>query len=188
MINQIFPNYFYSLLTPTNKEEILKADKNAKIDKNIKREEVPTHKQSFLFPEELGSFLVPSVQKFFKELGYKDKTEVTLQSIWKNVYEKGQYQNMHDHLCGYDNADLSASLFLEDDHPNASRFYFYNRHQSEISGAWRKMIKSLSNFHVYWIYPKAGDILFFPSHMLHGVTPHNLEKPRETISFNMKIK
>ena len=169
MINQIFPNYFYSLITPTNKEEILKAAKNAKIDKNLKREGVPTHRQSFLFPEELGSFLVPSVQKFFKELGHKDKTEVTLQSIWKNVYEKGQYQNMHDHLYGYDNADLSASLFLEDDHPNASRFYFYH-------------------FNAYWIYPKAGDILFFPSHMLHGVTPHNLEKPRETISFNMKIK
>ena len=44
------------------------AAKNAKIDKNLKREGVPTHRQSFLFPEELGSFLGPSVQKFFKEL------------------------------------------------------------------------------------------------------------------------
>ena len=33
MINQIFPNYFYSLITPTNKEEILKAAKMQKLIK-----------------------------------------------------------------------------------------------------------------------------------------------------------
>ena len=33
----------------------------------------------------------------------------------------------------------------------------------------------------------AGDILFFPSYMLHGVTQHRLRKPRTTVSFNIQF-
>ena len=34
---------------------------------------------------------------------------------------------------------------------------------------------------------KRGDILFFPSHMLHGVSPHKSDNPRITISGNISI-
>ena len=38
------------------------------------------------------------------------------------------------------------------------------------------------------IEPERGDILFFPSHMLHGVTPHKSDTPRITVSGNIKLR
>ena len=38
------------------------------------------------------------------------------------------------------------------------------------------------------IEEKKGDILFFPSHMIHGVTPHQSDIPRITISGNISLK
>ena len=40
----------------------------------------------------------------------------------------------------------------------------------------------------FQIEPDKGDILFFPSHMLHGVSPHKSDTPRVTISGNITIK
>ena len=48
MLKQIFPNYFYALITPTNTEEILNKIKNAKIDKEKKLFWAASHKQEFL--------------------------------------------------------------------------------------------------------------------------------------------
>ena len=42
-------------------------------------------------------------------------------------------------------------------------------------------------FKSHVIIPKAGDIIFFPSYMLHGVTPHRMEEPRTTIAFNLRF-
>ena len=33
----------------------------------------------------------------------------------------------------------------------------------------------------------AGDVLLFPSHMLHGVSPHNSDIIRKTFSFNVIV-
>ena len=32
-----------------------------------------------------------------------------------------------------------------------------------------------------------GDVLFFPSYVLHGVSPHNSDIIRASISFNIKL-
>ena len=34
---------------------------------------------------------------------------------------------------------------------------------------------------------KAGDIMFFPGYMLHGVSPHKSDIIRKTLSFNLDI-
>ena len=34
---------------------------------------------------------------------------------------------------------------------------------------------------------KTGDFIVFPSHILHGVTPHNSDSVRKTLSFNINI-
>ena len=39
----------------------------------------------------------------------------------------------------------------------------------------------------WWPNVKAGDIILFPSYLLHGVSPHKLRKPRTTISFNLQF-
>ena len=41
----------------------------------------------------------------------------------------------------------------------------------------------LSN--IYYPEVKAGDVILFPSHMLHGVSPHGSDTVRKTFSFNV---
>ena len=73
MIHHIFSNQFYSLITPPNKEDILSALKNFKVDsqetKNIKwSEKLPNIKVESLYPDEVLPFLIPSLKIFFEQL------------------------------------------------------------------------------------------------------------------------
>ena len=57
---------------------------------------------------------------------------------------------------------------------------------------WKKLLKNSTFSSIdmlnYSVAPKAGDVLLFPSYMLHGVTPHNSKKPRRTVSFNIHLE
>ena len=63
-------------------------------------------------------------------------------------------------------------------------FYFYNRNHIQWSFNWRTLME-LSDRFVPTI--REGDIMFFPGHMLHGVSPHRSDKVRRTLSFNLDI-
>ena len=191
MIQQIFSNYLYSLITPPNKEEIL-------LSKDIGVEEVDVDKAQWIQncqvkvehinPADISSLLTPSIQIFYNQLELKSRLEIELTLAWKNTYTKGSYQEIHDHLHTDENADISGCIFLEDFHPDASHFFLYNRHCSEISPSWGKIMEEMElPFKSHVIIPKAGDIIFFPSYMLHGVTPHRMEEPRTTIAFNLRF-
>ena len=193
MIQQIFSNYLYSLITPPNREEIL-------LSKDISVEDVDVGKVQWIQncqvkvepidPAHISSLLTPAVQIFYNELELKSRLELDIEliSAWKNTYTKGCYQEIHDHLHTDENADISGCIFLDDFHLDASHFFLYNRHCSEISASWGKIMEEMElPFKSHVIIPKAGDIIFFPSYMLHGVTPHRMEEPRTTIAFNLRF-
>ena len=191
MIQQIFSNYLYSLITHPNKEEIL-------LSKDISVEDVDVDKAQWIQncqvkvehinPADISSLLTPSIQIFYNQLELKSRLEIELTLAWKNTYTKGCYQEIHDHLHTDENADISGCIFLDDFHPDASHFFLYNRHCSEISASWGKIMAEMHlPFKSHVIIPKAGDVIFFPSYMLHGVTPHRMEEPRTTIAFNLRF-
>jgi len=193
VIQSIFVNNFYSLFTAPNKEEIFKGLKDAKVD-TIASERICWNKKcnvnvEVLEGNEIGDLFVPSLKVFFEEIGTKvGKMEFC--EIWRNTYHKGGHQEIHDHCNGSGEVDLSGCFFLEDVDKDGGRFYFYNRHASEVNLVWRKILSSfysVDNMLTYDIMPKAGDVLLFPSYLLHGVTPHTLRKPRTTVTFNMKF-
>lgn len=176
-----FQTDFYSYIVPPNKEYLLNICKTAPKTKN----------QSFLWgskslsdkirlnPNGFLNALSPSLKIFFDELGVEHyNTDVT--EVWKNSYKKGYHQEIHDHP----DCDLSCVIFLDDYKEGQSKFYFSNRHSREPNSVWGNII----NLHSWYMYPEKGSLIFFPSHMLHGVTPHNSNKNRETISINLNIK
>ena len=191
MITHLFSSQFYSLITPPNKEEIL-------LSKDISVEDVDVDKAQWIQncqvkvehinPADISSLLTPSIQIFYNQLELKSRLEIELTLAWKNTYTKGCYQEIHDHLHTDENADISGCIFLDDFHPDASHFFLYNRHCSEISASWGKIMAEMHlPFKSHVIIPKAGDVIFFPSYMLHGVTPHRMEEPRTTIAFNLRF-
>ena len=67
---------------------------------------------------------------------------------------------------------------------DGDEFYFYDRNSTSLTHS----IKDLIGYkNTYGIESKAGDIMFFPSHMLHGVSPIKNDATRITMSVNFDI-
>ena len=189
MIHSIFPpNNFYSLINVPNKEDLVKGLRRAKVDpvatKNISWNKDCDVKVEVLYNDEVRELFTPIVEIFVKQ--FENHIPLKLEGVWRNTYIKGSFQEIHDHSGG---GDVSGCVFLEDFDEEAGKFYFYNRHASEIGAKWRyllmgdKMDEMLSKVIVH----DAGDVLLFPSYVLHGVTLHRLRRPRTTITYNMSF-
>tara|TARA_B100000424_G_C22697444_1_gene380674 strand:+ start:69 stop:602 length:534 start_codon:yes stop_codon:yes gene_type:complete len=94
---------------------------------------------------------------------------------WINLYNTGQFQEIHDHS---DN-DMSCVFFKS----SGDEFFFYDRNSVNLS---RSMKKLLNYGDSYSVKAESGDIMFFPSHMLHGVCPSKIPE-RITMSVNFDI-
>lgn len=185
MIELPFLHNFFYTDTPSNKDELLHEIENSELDKNqdfswntfcsLKLERLDLDKKIELFQ--------PSLSKFFKELDIEGQNvKLRLCGMWKNTYSKHAFQEIHDHSPHH----FSGVLFLTDEQPGDSRFYFVNKHGSEIPQGWRKLRKNQNILHAgrYWVKAERGRIIFFPSYLMHGVTEHQSDKPRQTVSFN----
>ena len=186
-MKHIFSNFFYLLFSLPNKKEVFESVTNSKyIDKEssskIKWNEECRVKVDVLYPDKVGHVLVPSIDLFLQNIGAKKS--VKLVGIWKNTYNKDSFQEIHDHVD--DESHLSGCIFLEDQTKDTSKFYFFNRHNVELA-LWREILNDERLQNKWFPNIKAGDIILFPSYLLHGVSTHKLRKPRTTISFNLQF-
>jgi len=185
MIVVPFKNDFYSYIIPPNKEEVLE---HCWKSKNIEDQSFSWGFKSFskkenIDPEGFEDVLYPSLDLFLSEI-YIDNCDISIESdlVWKNTYYKGYHQEIHSHIP----SDFSCVIFLDDYDDNSSQFYFFNENGRNTPFK----LKSLCNDNRHYMddswamKPEKGSIIFFPSHMLHGVTPHFSEKPRTTVALN----
>ena len=189
MIHHIFSKQFYSLITPPNKQDILNNLETAKInpEKSVEWNSNCDVCVESLYPNELLSVLLPSVDIFFGQLGLQ-QTSFYLNDIWRNIYRKGGHQEVHNHLDVDGKNHISGCIFLDDFDSEAGKFYFLNRYDNEFTPFWRKLYDNNKEaYRGYVVTPQKCDIIFFPSDMLHGVYVHELENPRQTVSFNITI-
>ena len=118
MLDIIFPNYFYSLIAPPNRKELITTLNNAKIDK--KESEKITWPNSCeikvesLYPELLEPVLKETFNLFYSDIGIGEYDEYfsdrKILSIWKSTYNKGYYQEIHHHLTP-EGSDFSGVIF-----------------------------------------------------------------------------
>ena len=188
-MKHIFSSSFYLLFSLPNKKEVFETITNPKyIDKELTSlitwNEDCRVKVEELYVDKVGHLLVPSLELFLQHI--RSKKSISLIDIWKNTYNKDGFQEVHDHVDHEKNAHVSGCIFLEDQTKDTSKFYFYNRDNTELT-LWREIMNDERLQNKWFPNIKAGDIIFFPSYMLHGVTPHKLRKPRTTISFNLQF-
>ena len=92
-----FNNYFYSLMTPENQDELLNHCLNAKaVDQNIPWGSICVNEKEILELNGFIELLKPSIFRFLKELT-STPLEVELNEIWRNRYSKGCFQEIHHH-------------------------------------------------------------------------------------------
>ena len=129
------------------------------------------------FTELLKPFIIEILSKVV-EVPYS----FSIEEVWKNTYHRNYHQEQHDHR-GY---ELSFVIFMEDYKENDAKFYFVNERNRVTSTTWLSLSEGMEDS--IYVEPKKGDILFFPSHMIHGVSPHKSDNPRVTVSGNITIK
>ena len=96
-------------------------------------------------------------------------TKSCIKHIWYNVYQPGDYATAHSHT----NADFCGMYLL--DCPDTNNTLF---HPHIPSTSYPFNIGSYSTPHI-----KEGDILFWPSHLMHSATPCTSE--RTVLVFNI---
>lgn len=130
---------------------------------------------------EAAALIAPKLADFGVQL-FGERIGWLLKEMWVNFLDKGGHQAMHNHA----NSFVSGVVYLTPTHPGSQTvfmkppsgidFLFRNDHAgvtpSEYSAA-------------KWISPapEPGDLLLFPSYVLHAVPP-NQGKRRITLSFN----
>ena len=185
MIEVPFWNDFFSWVSPENKNEIIEHCMNPSLE--LSKEEFEwgencisekVHLKLTGFNELLKPYIIQVLSEVIDEdMPYGFSVE----EVWKNTYHRYYHQEQHDHQ-GF---ELSFVIFMNDYQENDAKFYFVNERTRVTAESWGDVSALMSDS--LPIEGKKGDIVFFPSHMLHGVSPHQSDNPRVTISGNISI-
>jgi len=180
MITDLFPyNQWFSHFPAPNAEELTEYVLNKTEDYTQFEWAKGCQVKTIHCPwQETAELIKPSINQFGEQLGksfgYK------FHDPWINCYEKGSYQEIHDHI-GVD----FASVFFPEVEEDFGKFFFRDRYNNSLTPGWRKNF----DFSLSWVpNVSPGDIIFFPSTILHGVNVHKSNKTRKTFSCNYSFE
>jgi len=129
--------------------------------------------------------LSESTQEYLRDFGFLlfgENLRWHVKEMWMNFLAKGGHQAMHSHA----NSFISGVFYLTDSHPSAKtvfhntmgarEFVFSNNHAESADTPYNSDRWAATNM-------QQGDLLLFPSYMLHAVPPNEGDE-RITIAFN----
>ena len=180
-MNYIFKANFYTIYQAPNADELI-SKINTYTDDYIDNvgfswgnksssDKIPLKWEDYI------DLLEPSIRLFGKE--FNVNFNYTLYDPWINFYKRGDHQEVHGHAIHH-----LSGVFIANDGEEFSKFYFLDKDNYTVSYPYS--IGKIINHHgTYTVKLKAGDIMFFPSYMLHGVSPHKSDIIRKSLSFNL---
>ncbi len=130
---------------------------------------------------EVAALVTPHLSEFGALL-FGERMGWSLKEMWVNVLDAGGHQAMHNHA----NSFISAVVYLTPTHtssrtvfmksPGGTDFSFKNDHPGMVTGPYNAE---------KWISPepKPGDLVLFPSYLMHAVPPNAGER-RITLAMN----
>jgi uncharacterized protein (TIGR02466 family) len=130
---------------------------------------------------EVAALVKPKLVDFGVHL-FGERLPWALKEMWVNVLDTGGRQAMHNHA----NSFISGVIYLTPTHPGSQTvfmkspgghdFMFKNDHESTTPGEFSAD---------KWVSPapEPGDLVLFPSYLMHAVPPNQGER-RITLSFN----
>ena len=126
----------------------------------------------------------PIFDKFIEEVGAKTDIEILPMNAWVNKYNPGDSQETHDHCDPSNNLSMVYFHTLNDD--DGCVFKFVNPEHGHLTSQGLNVLNTPSQ---PMTVPdvKQGDVIIFPSHYLHLVSPHRGTKTRITISANFNL-
>lgn len=185
MFTKVFPTVYYWKYDIPNFDELkeyVKSKKNVVNEYNHPWTKGCLVDTTFINEPDFVKILKPSLDLLTGE-AFAIRVNIDAGYPWINRYKKGYHQEIHDHK-----SDI-ASVFFLNEGEDFSEFYFYNRYNVTASNRLLRCLKynELNEGDKWTPEYKAGQVLFFPGTMLHGVTPHKSDVVRETLSCNFDI-
>lgn len=119
----------------------------------------------------------------FGTLMFGDELGWTVKEMWMNVLEPGGSQFMHSHA----NSFASGIVYLTAPHPAARTIFQKNAGAGEFVFKHDAVQGKVNEFTAdRWVVPEVspGDLVLYPSHLLHGVPPNQGGERRITLAFN----
>lgn len=136
----------------------------------------------------LKIIILEKINNFFLEQNIQSINLTDYELVgWLNFYNKGQFQEMHNHSGSETHISGSMIVNCADDFKNAGSFVFYNTKTTNIK--YSRLFTNNSHQHLAerWVIdPKPGEILIFPSYLPHFVTQNKTNITRISLSFNLK--
>jgi len=175
----LFNNSFYSQFQAPNASEIIDALENEEQHiVQLSWANLCNVKTLGLHSKKYLPLIQPSLEIFFSDLNLP-QVKYYMWDPWMNHYSRGGFQELHDHP-----KHEFVCVFFPNVGEDFGKFYFYDRNHIQVSNTW----KDLTNFSERWIPDvKPGDIMFFPGHILHAVSPHNSDVVRKSFSANFNL-
>ena len=128
----------------------------------------------------------PTMDRFIQHVGTKVDVDITMTNSWANKYKAGDYQEIHDH-SDPDGTNISMVYFYQLADETDSGFRFFNQEHSTIKLLGIDSVLNTPDEQLTIPKIQNGDILMFPSHYQHLVSPHRGTGTRITFSANFKI-
>jgi hypothetical protein len=115
-------------------------------------------------------------------LMFGQRLDWTIKEMWVNVLDTGGHQTMHHHA----NSFISGVVYLTTTHPDSQTVFMKSAGGTEFVFKNEHADMTLTSFNAdRWVSPAPapGDLVLFPSYMMHAVPPNQGER-RITLSFN----
>lgn len=142
--------------------------------------------------ELFSNFYSKDISKFLDKVGLSKfhKWETRL-NFWYNLSGKGAYQELHDHLGGPLPISYAAIHYVVFDKNEHSSTVFYHP-MSQVLKSTQPTTKDQLKLTDYkelqkLVTVEEGDLVIFPSYVLHSVITQLSEKLRITTAFNICI-
>lgn len=130
-----------------------------------------------LLRSSLDSHLQDYISEFFRP---QNDARVEEKEIWLNVYSKGDYQEIHNHVG---NRTVISMAYMLAQPARSGSFVFYRNGDTFFRGLTDYVRPDFSRDRVA---PglREGQAVFFPSSLPHYVSPHQSDSLRATVSAN----
>jgi uncharacterized protein (TIGR02466 family) len=186
IIESIFPTpvMFTKLGRDFTSEELNFVNKHSKLTySNLSN---VTSKNTYILDEpelaNIKQIITETINTYIEKVD-KPKSSVKLYvtQSWLNYTKKGGYHHSHNHPNSY----ISGIIYFNvDSIKDSITFYKSGYNQLEIDTDTPDIYNSKS----WWFNVKIGDIVIFPSSLVHGVNTVTTDKTRISLSFNTFFK
>jgi uncharacterized protein (TIGR02466 family) len=181
---KVFPTlikYVSSFLNKKECNEVINLTLNKKLSSHLSLvgEAKSTHGLNSNILYNINSNIIKKIQNKIDEYAIDyGVRKLKLDNSWVNIQNKNSVLNKHSHP----DSIISGALYLKVD-KDSSKIYFYNPNTYlTFVNVFKQTEFSCEN---YYFTPKIGDLLLFPSWLIHGSNDEeNNSTERIVLSFN----